>query len=117
MVHCRRSNPARPWTTAREAMDRLLVAGVVISLVLALGLAIFLLVARARRNRRRREAADRVVSVAELIERAVQLGEPTQLNWSTDDLDAYGRVKPAANANTDLPTAILPKLPPSSRAT
>jgi hypothetical protein len=90
-------------------MDRLLVAAsVVIPLGLALGLAIFFLVARARQERRRREAASRTITVDELLARASRQGEATHAHWSTDDLDAYGQVRP--EARNELPTGILPKI-------
>jgi len=90
-------------------MDGLVAAGVVISLLLALGLAILFLVASSRRARRRRQATSRIISVAELLERAAKHGEPVRLNWANADLDAYGRVRP--QARDQFPTGILPKLP------
>jgi hypothetical protein len=89
-------------------MDRLLgVLAVVIPLVLALALATFFLVANARRKRRWRNQGQ-AVTVAELVELAIQQGEATRLHWAKDDLDVYGRVRPSAQH--DLPTAILPVL-------
>jgi hypothetical protein len=81
------------------------VAGIAVSSTLAVGLACFFLVVKARRRVRARSQS-RGVMVAELVERAAWRGEPTRLNWSQDQLDAYGRVRP--EAHDDLPTAVFP---------
>jgi hypothetical protein len=89
-------------------MDELLVElGVAVTLVLALVLALVFLLARAKKDRRQRQAASRTISVAELVENTLARGEPIRLNWAEDDLDAYGRVRPSAQ--DELPTGILPK--------
>lgn len=87
-------------------MDGLVTAGVVIPLVLGLGLVIFFVVARVRKERRRREAVSHKVSVAELLEKAAEQGHPIRLNWSAQELDASGWVRPAAH--DERPTAVLP---------
>lgn len=84
-------------------MDGLLVVGIAISVALALGLAAFFLAVKAERRRRNQGQA---VTVAELLEDAKQHGEPLRLNWSRDELDAYGRVRP--EAHDDLPTGVFP---------
>jgi hypothetical protein len=117
-------------------MAEVLVAlGVMVPLVVALTWAIWWLVASARRERRRRQAAEvygsryqveggfmgaheapahllrgqgEAVTVAELLEEAIERGEATRLNWPEGDLDQAGWVRPYAQ--DQFPTAILPRV-------
>lgn len=52
------------------------------------------------------------MTVAELLEEAVERGEPTRLNWPADNLDKAGRVLPFAQHH--FPTAILPQVEDTS---
>lgn len=89
-------------------MDGLMVVGVVISVVLAGGLTSFLLLLVVKRRRRHVQA----VTAADLVAEARRHGEPIRLNWSLDDLDVYGRVRPSAH--DDLPTGVFPAVQASN---
>ncbi|MDQ3577705.1 MAG: hypothetical protein M3443_08925 [Actinomycetota bacterium] len=54
------------------------------------------------------EDHDQAVTVAELLERAAEEGEPLRLNWSTADTDPYGLVAPPDT--DDWPTGVLPRV-------
>jgi hypothetical protein len=97
-------------------MDRLLVAAsVTVPLIVALTGTIWYLVALVRRDRQERNALSHrfrgqgeAVTVAELVEDAVERGEAIRLNWSADDIAETGRVRPYAQ--DQFPTTILPKI-------
>lgn len=89
--------------------------GIALSLVVALAGAIWFLVANSQQKRRTREATGHVfrgqgetVTVAELIEDAAERGEGIRLNWSGEDFDEAGQVRPYAQ--DQFPTVILPKI-------
>jgi hypothetical protein len=97
-------------------MDEVLVAANVgLPLCVALIGAIWYLVASSRREQRKRapmshafKGQGEAVTVAELLEEAVEQGDSIRLNWSVDDLDSFGRVRPYVQ--DEFPTAILPKV-------
>src|SRR5687767_4693489 len=97
-------------------MDRvLLAASFAVPLFVTLVGAIWLLVASSRRERRERVPTGHVlqgqgeaVTVAELLEEAIEQGEPIRLNWSEDNVDAVGRVRPYVQ--NEFPTAVLPRI-------
>src|SRR2546429_78312 len=97
-------------------MDEWLVAAsVTVSLTVALGGAIWFLVASGRRDRQERNAPGHrfrgqgeAVTVAELVEDAVERGEAIRLNWPEGDNVETGRVRPYAQ--DQFPTTILPKI-------
>lgn len=120
-------------------MDKLWVAlGAAAPLLVGLGWCIWLLVADARRERRRTQAAVRfaqryraeraerdnnggsaemlqggpAVTVPELLEQAVQEGAALRLNWPEEDLDRARPMRPYVQ--DQFPTAILPKVDDSA---
>jgi hypothetical protein len=54
---------------------------------------------------------ERVITVAELLERAVDNGRPVRLNWSIEDTDPRGLA--AIRDDDDWPTGVLPRIPAS----
>lgn len=89
--------------------------GLAVSLVVALAWAIWWLVASARRDRRgaarpahRFRGQGEAVTVAELLRDAQERGEGFRLNWTEDDLNTIGLIRPYAR--DQLPTTILPKI-------
>lgn len=96
-------------------MDEWLVVGVTVPLTVALAGAIWFLVASGRRDRQERNAPGHrfrgqgeAVTVAELVEDAVERGEAIRLNWPEGDIDETGRTRPYAQ--DQFPTTILPKI-------
>ena len=97
-------------------MDRLLVAAsVTVPLIVALTGAICYLVAIVRRDRQERNATGHrfrgqgdAITVAELVEDAVERGEAIRLYWPEGDIDETRRVRPYAQ--DQFPTTILPKV-------
>lgn len=108
-------------------------SGVTVLLVVALAWAVWWLVGSSRREQRRERAvADyarryqvdagfigdhespahlfrgqgECVTVAELLEEAVERGDGIRLNWPEDNLDDVGRVRPYVR--DQFPTAVLP---------
>ena len=97
-------------------MDKTLVtSSVAVPLLIALISAIWFLVANSRKKKRKHAPTDHVfrgqgeaVTVAELLEEAIEHGDGIRLNWSKDDLDALGRVRP--HVQDEFPTAVLPRV-------
>ncbi|MFL6142510.1 MAG: hypothetical protein ACJ72N_11685 [Labedaea sp.] len=96
-------------------MDRLLVAAsFVVPLTVALAWATWYLMALGRSYRRQPSMSHvfrgqgEAITVAELLQEAVEQGEGMRLNWTGADLDAGGRVRP--HMRDEFPTAILPRV-------
>ncbi len=54
------------------------------------------------------EDHDQAVTVAELLKRAAEEGEPLRLNWSTADTTPHGLA--AVPEDADWPTGVLPRV-------